>query len=554
MQSSKFHLFSNAIDLNELPEKFTFPFYYTPHSTAVKACVILQDYLVNQTDFEHNFGLNKNQKGLAIGKMFGVLVCQDHLGQLGFLAGFSGKLANSNRHHYFVPPIFDLLNKDGFFLKEETKLNKLNTKIEQLEHSKELSDLKNQLNELRNDASTELEVLKQQIKANKISRSKQRLKLPAGCEHEFLDKLRIQSLKEQYFLKDRKIHWRQLIAKCSAEIAIYEAKISALRVQRKHQSGELQKRIFDKYEFLNAKGEIKSLMQLFAEFDSKSIPPAGSGECVAPKLLNYAYQNDLKPISMAEFWWGQSPLGEVRKHQIFYPACNGKCKPILNHMLRGLNVANDPMLESTNHQIEMIYEDEAIAIIHKPNELLAVPGKNLHDSVLKQMQDKYPNSTGPLIVHRLDMSTSGLMVIAKNEKAYKFIQRQFIARKVKKQYVAILDGIVKNKKGKIELPLRVDLLDRPRQMVCNEYGKYALTTYEVVSYQNDKTRIHFYPKSGRTHQLRVHAAHQEGLNAPIWGDDLYGNKADRLYLHASYLSFVHPTTNQIVEYHKEPDF
>lgn len=223
-------------------------------------------------------------------------------------------------------------------------------------------------------------------------------------------------------------------------------------------------------------------------------------------------------------------------------------------MLIGLNVTDDPMLVNSKHRIEVIYEDESIAIIHKPTELLSVPGKNLHDSVLKQMQNKYPNSTGPLIVHRLDMSTSGLMVIAKNEKAYKFIQRQFIARKVKKQYVAILDGIVKNKKGKIELPLRVDLLDRPRQMVCNKFGKYALTTYEVVAYQKDKTRIHFYPKSGRTHQLRVHAAHQDGLNVPIWGDDLYGNKADRLYLHASFLSFVHPTTNQIVEYHKEPDF
>jgi tRNA pseudouridine32 synthase / 23S rRNA pseudouridine746 synthase len=259
---------------------------------------------------------------------------------------------------------------------------------------------------------------------------------------------------------------------------------------------------------------------------------------------------------MAEFWWGVSPKSEIRKHGQFYPACRGKCEPILAHMLDGLDVEKNPML--TNHaegkEIEIIYEDDSILVINKPAEFLSVPGKNVEDSVLARIKNKLPEATGPLIVHRLDMSTSGLILIAKNKEVHKDLQNQFIERTVKKQYVALLEGIVSKDEGLIDLPLRVDLDNRPYQIVCYEYGKSAQTKWKVIERLNDQTKVNFYPITGRTHQLRVHAAHKFGLNTPIVGDDLYGSREKRLYLHAESIEFIHPVSKKTLKVQVEPDF
>ena len=260
---------------------------------------------------------------------------------------------------------------------------------------------------------------------------------------------------------------------------------------------------------------------------------------------------------MAEFWWGQSPKSEVRKHKHFYPSCKSKCEPILlGHMLEGIEMDNNPFLENPaeGKDISVIFEDDFLAVINKPAEFLSVPGKEIQDSVYQRVKLMYPDAAGPLIVHRLDMSTSGLMLIAKTEKVYVMLQHQFIKRTVKKCYEALLDGILNEKEGVIELPLRVDLDDRPRQLVCYEYGKPAKTKWETVADENGKTRVHFYPITGRTHQLRVHASHPLGLNTPIVGDDLYGEKANRLHLHAKSLTFIHPITKEVITLEVNAEF
>ena len=310
-------------------------------------------------------------------------------------------------------------------------------------------------------------------------------------------------------------------------------------------SNNIQNQLFDQYHFLDANGKTKSVLQLFEHVENGK-PPSGAGECCAPKLLQYAYQYHLKPIAMAEFWWGASPASEIRKHKLFYPACRGKCEPILGHMLQGLEVDPNPMKENPaeGKELEIIYEDDEIVVVNKPAEFLSVPGKTISDSVLKRMEAYLPDATGPLLVHRLDMSTSGILLVAKNKEAHEYLQDQFIRRIVKKRYVALLDGELSEKSGVVDLPLRVDLDDRPRQLVCYEYGKSAKTEWELIEVKNGKSKVYFYPLTGRTHQLRVHAAHPNGLNMPITGDDLYGRKADRLHLHAEQLTFKHPKSKE----------
>jgi tRNA pseudouridine32 synthase/23S rRNA pseudouridine746 synthase len=259
---------------------------------------------------------------------------------------------------------------------------------------------------------------------------------------------------------------------------------------------------------------------------------------------------------MAEFWWGASPVSEVRKHKQFYPACKGKCEPILNHMLIGLNVDDNPMLinPAENKDLPIVYEDDSIIIVNKPAEFLSVPGKNISDSVYTRIKAKYPEATGPLIVHRLDMSTSGILILAKTLEAYHHLQKQFLKRQVKKRYVALLNGVIEEKNGTIELPLRVDLDDRPRQIVCFEHGKHAKTEFEVIEINENQTKVYFYPITGRTHQLRVHASHKNGLNTPIKGDDLYGTKDTRLHLHAESITFRHPKSKEIITFQVKEEF
>ncbi|HBW97551.1 MAG TPA: RNA pseudouridine synthase [Pseudoalteromonas sp.] len=259
---------------------------------------------------------------------------------------------------------------------------------------------------------------------------------------------------------------------------------------------------------------------------------------------------------MAEFWWGAAPKSAIRQHKNYYPSCYSKCQPILSHMLKGLSIEDNPLLvnPAEGKTLPIVYQDDDIVIVNKPSEFLSVPGVNIEDSVYLRIQTQFPHATGPLIVHRLDMSTSGLLVVALNKRAHKALQKQFIARTIDKRYIALVDGIVPKDSGKIELPLRLDFDDKPRQLVCYKNGKPALTTWQVLERKNNITRLQLYPKTGRTHQLRVHCAHHLGLNMPIIGDTHYGKKANRLHLHAEYLALDHPITHKRLTFSVAPDF
>lgn len=541
---SKFQYFKTDISGISLPEKFTFPFYYEPHELSKIATQELQNYLETQSDFEHNFGLQENQEGFVIGKMFGVLVCQDENGNLGYLWGVSGKLADSNLHNKFVPPVFDMLTQDSFFKQEEAILNQYNRKIEKLEQSEELATAKKILEQTEIEAQSDLQRQKQRIKDLKIERDEKRASfdnLPPTAIEQLELELSEESKKESILLKKMTKYWNLTVESKKLKVESLQKEIDELKLERANKSSELQQRLFSEYAFLNQEHKLKSVGEIF-----DNNPPAGAGECAAPKLLHYAFKHNLKPIALAEFWWGQSPKSEVRKHKQFYPACRSKCEPILAHMLDGIEMDENPLLENPaeGKDIEIVFEDDYLVVINKPAEFLSVPGKNIQDSVYERVKKRYPYATGPLIVHRLDMSTSGLLLIAKSEEIYIQLQSQFIKRTVKKRYVALLDGIVKQPEGTINLPLRVDLDNRPNQLVCYEYGKPAETHFKVIEIKNKKTRIHFFPITGRTHQLRVHASHSLGLNCPIIGDDLYGIKADRLHLHAEEITFTHPITKE----------
>lgn len=553
-----FHRFTTDISHISLPDQFTYPFYYEPHPLSIIASLELQKYLETQQDFSHNFGLNPHDSGLVIGKMFGILVVQHPNGTIGYLRAFSGKLANSNHHEGFVPPLFDMLCEEGFFKQGEQALNELNKRIEALENDPKLHFLKNELQAEEQRSLDELVSLKEAIKQTKADRKEQRKRISESndaASAELLEALRQESIREQYQLKDLQRFWKFRLFNIHLKLERFQDRINQLKEARKKGSAALQQQLFDAYHFLNQKGETKSLLSIFKNTPLQQ-PPAGAGECAAPKLLQYAFQHELTPIALAEFWWGASPKSEVRKHGQFYPSCRGKCEPILGHMLQGLDVAPNPMLENPaiNKELPIVYEDDYLLLVNKPAEFLSVPGKTIQDSVVTRMKALYPTATGPLIVHRLDMSTSGLMLIAKSQNVYVSLQRQFIKRTVKKRYSALLEDTPVYQHPVIDLPLRVDLEDRPRQLVCYEHGKKAQTCWEIVEKKDGFTKVHFYPITGRTHQLRVHAAHSLGLNTPIVGDDLYGTKADRLYLHAEWLEFEHPITRQRMSVECPADF
>ena len=541
MSCHLFQVFTTDISGISLPDKFTFPFYYEPHPLSVIAAKALQNYLEKQNDFQHNFGLNKNQEGLVIGKMFGVLVVQNQKNELGFLWAFSGKLAESNQHPLFVPTVFDMLTENSFFKREETILNQYNKKIEKLENDENHLAAVKHLEKIKQQAAVEIKEQKEKIKSNKKLRAEKRKTITA----EAIEQLNKESQDEGILLKKMTQYWRYHIQAATESVDIFTQQINQLKEERKQKSSTLQQQLFTEYVFLNQYQELKSLEDIFM-----GNPPAGAGECAAPKLLHYAFKHELKPIAMAEFWWGQSPKGEMRKHQQFYPACTGKCEPILKHMLQGIPLEENPFEKNTaeGKELEIVFEDDYILLVNKPVEFLSVPGKQITDSVQTRIKASYPNA---MIVHRLDMSTSGLLLIGKTPEIYKKLQAQFIKRYVKKRYVALLDGLLSEDRGIIDLPLRGDLHNRPNQIVCFEHGKPAQTHWEVIERKDNKTLVYFYPITGRTHQLRVHAAHPLGLNTPIVGDDLYGTKANRLHLHAESITFVHTISKEIVTFTRE---
>ena len=539
---NKLHYFADSISLLSLPEKFTYPFHYTPHPLCVAAAGEVGRYLSTKGEW---------QGELRKGKMFGVLIVRTGEGEVGYLAAFSGILAGKNRHTYFVPPVYDVQEPDGFFRIEEEQISGINRRIEELQADVRYKDCKQRLADETILAGQVLDDIRGRMKAAKVERDRLRSTVTRVDSEQLIRESQFQKAE----LKRQKQYWKDHLASLQTEVEVFETEIERLKAERKTRSAALQQWLFKQFRMLNARGEERDLCNLFKDTVQKT-PPAGAGECAAPKLLQYAYRNGWQPLAMAEFWWGDSPKNEIRRHGYYYPACKGKCGPILKHMLQGLHVEKNP-LETDMHrdtELEIMYEDEWLSVVNKPAGMLSVPGKSDIDSVYGRVRRMYPEATGPMIVHRLDMATSGLILIAKTKEVHQNLQAQFKNRTVCKRYVAWLDGIVEKKEGHIELPLRPDPEDRPRQVFDAVHGKPAVTDYTVLHYDSGRTFISFIPKTGRTHQLRVHSAHPLGLNAPIVGDELYGRKADRLYLHAEYLGFIHPVSGVYMEIEKESGF
>lgn len=536
----RLHTFDDDISAVVLPAEFTFPFCYKPHPLVLKAAEQLRKYVEGKTEWHAE---------LSAGKMFGVLVVSDPSGQIGFLAAFSGNLAHSNNHAYFVPAVYDLLDKEAYFVKEEAEISGINREIERLMNSESWQDARSELEAAERQERAEVDRFADFLKTEK----ERRARLRDGASPETVKALDDESRFQSAEFRRLKKNLRTAVETAAEKVASLERQVEGLRQERKQRSVALQKWIFDRFEMLNAKGGQCSLTDIFAT-ERGELPPAGAGECAAPKLLQYAYLHRLQPLAMGEFWWGRSPVGEIRRHGEFYPSCKEKCEPILHFMMQGLRVEKSPLSFSEGAELEpaTLYEDAYYWIVDKPAGMLSVPGKEGGRSLLELARERCGEAYE---VHRLDMHTSGVLAIAKTEEAQRALRRLFEERKVQKVYVALLEGYAGSDKGAVQLPLAPDYVNRPQQKVDYKEGKEAITRYQVVSHNSDgTTRILFYPLTGRTHQLRVHAAHPDGLNAPIKGDMLYGHHADRLYLHASMLIFRHPFSGKSLKIVSKPAF
>lgn len=559
---------------------------YEPHPLCIQACREVQEMLARREDW---------QEEIARGKMFGVLIVENvktdtNVPKWGYLAAYSGQIGRRSDWEDFVPAVFDYLQPDGYFKTHEAEISRINQSISHLEKDERMKEARTLIRQLQEERKRTIAAYQEKMKEAKAKRDSRR---EAGNLSEAEE---AEMIRESQFMKAELRRLKKSLSEKTAletEFEDYQENILRLKQLRKQLSDALQQWLFSQFRMLNQEGESKDLLEIFRDEALKEypqaaiatsriaalkmVPPAGSGECCEPKLLQYAYQHGYKPLQMAMFWWGESPKEEIRHHLQFYPACNGKCKPILHWMLppsvfespasaeNGIDGQKGPFpkqVEMLYEQVETLYEDCELTVIHKPAGLLSVPGKDAaQPSVYALMRRKYPEATGPLIVHRLDMATSGLMIIAKTEFAYHRLQKEFLNHRVQKKYIAIISekeisGKEIPEKGIISLPLLPDYLNRPRQIVNHEQGKEAITEYEILERINGShLRIALYPKTGRTHQLRVHCAHQEGLNAPILGDPLYGNeKAARLHLHAEEITFEHPLTGKKITIKRKADF
>ena len=571
----------------DIPERMNNPLDYEPHPLCIAACKELQAYLAERKDWREE---------IDKGKMFGVLIVEKNDKEIGYLAAYSGQIGGRSDWKGFVPAVFDYLQPDGYFKTHEAKITELNQRIAHLINNPEIKETERILNKLHKVQEHKLNLHKMQITEAKAKRDARRQEASLHPDTKGLTPEEEQAMiKESQFLKAELRRFKKLISQKTPLEEMYDnyqKGLQEIKQLRKSDSDELQKWLFSQFKMLNDKGESKDLLEIFKEFN-QMVPPAGSGECCEPKLLQYAFEHGLKPIQMAMFWWGESPKEEIRHHLHFYPACNGKCKPILHWMLPADVFEQASADAYIYNKVEILYEDQELAVIHKPEGMLSVPGKDAQQpSIYSWARKQFPEATGPLIVHRLDMATSGLMVIAKTEFAYHRLQEQFTSHQVQKRYVAIvcckdkdMAQRIKDATKMISLPLMPDYLDRPRQIVNHEQGKEAITEYEVLGSEERRVkseefnsaanhevpssnlkaqssnlkvqciRLALYPKTGRTHQLRVHCAHREGLDAPILGDPLYGNvKADRLHLHAEAITFKHPLTGKEIHIERKADF
>lgn len=574
-QQTCFTSFKHNIDRYVLPERFTFPFCYEPHPLCLLASQELQQQLSSNAHFQQEF--------TRTGKMFGVLLVELSQGEVGYLSAFSGKL-NLDADLYqktinFVPPVFDVDAQTDFFHEESKIINRLNSELEELLVNPQLDAYEQTLGQKLSQQNEELDQFRNQMAVNKKIRKEKRNDAKNNFDGDELaqnlKQLAQESIDGKNQLRDLKEYWCNLVSQIQQKLDNLTDEINGIKKKRKQLSTKLQKKLFKQYRLLNSAGVEKDVIELFKD-SLYQIPPAGTGDCAAPKLLQYAFKQNMKPLAMAEFWWGQAPNSEIRQHKNFYGACSGKCQPILVHMLDGMAIDDNPLLvnPAEGKALEILYQDDDIVVVNKPSEFLSVPGKNIEDSVYLRIKQQFPKATGTYIVHRLDMSTSGVMVLALTKRAQKNIQQQFVNRTIKKRYVAILEGKVESDLGKIldehrgevNLPLRGDLEDRPRQLVCFKQGKNAKTQWEVIEVIDGRAKLYLYPETGRTHQLRVHCAHPQGLNMPILGDDLYGRshyfrankmadkKAKRLYLHAEKLTLNHPITKEEMTFQIDADF
>lgn len=518
-----------------VPAKLNNPFYVDISALGKAAFQHFSEHLLTIPLVHNHFEAG------GVGKMFGLLVVKNTAKKIGYLAAFSGKLNESVNIPGFVLPVFDTLVYDGFYKTGERILDEMNRALEALQQSPDYLAKIEEFNELKVAHQKEIEEKNKEIKAAKASRKVQRVDASA----ELLEQLSQESINEQLWLKWRRKQMAQEQEALQKEIEAFEAQIQELKNERKTRSQQLQQQLFENYTFLNAEREKKNLLDIFNNFGI-DVPPAGAGECAAPKLFQHAFEKGYEPIELLEFWWGPSPASQIRVQGNFYPSCRSKCEPILNHMLSTTASEKPPLLNDDHRlkDIEVVYQDEFLAVLNKPFDVLSVPGKVQSLSVSDYLPTLFPNAERPMLVHRLDRATSGILLVAMNKTMYVNLQQQFVKRTVKKKYLAILNGILEQKTGIIDLPLRVDLDNRPQQLVCYEHGLPAQTRYEVLEITNNLTKVAFHPITGRTHQLRVHAAHPRGLNTPIVGDDLYGTVADRLYLHAAELQFRHPVSGE----------
>jgi|CXWL01.1.fsa_nt_gi tRNA pseudouridine32 synthase/23S rRNA pseudouridine746 synthase len=487
------------------------------------------------------------------GKMFGVLVVQNAEGRVGFLRAFSGQLAQQWELEGFVPPVFDRALRVAVEPPGEVTVKSLTTRVEKEEANPERLRFQAELEALRQQQDLALTQLKQKHQARRVSRRESRAGMPAGDP-------RFEAFDQQSRADDAESRHAKASAKAQRATLEYplhrlERRRRALHRLRHIVSLEVSRQLYDTYLFENAKGHATTLRALFAPH----VPSSGTGDCAAPKLLVYAQRNALTPLAILEFWWGAPPLGGARREGSYYAACKDKCGPLLPFLLDGMAVLPSQRFrppELSKHPLPIVFQDEHFVVVEKPAGLLSIPGTDatVVDSVQARMRTLFPKATGPLIVHRLDLETSGLMLVALTDDAYQALQGQFLRREVKKRYTAILDGAVANDSGTIELPLRVDLEQRPRQIVDFEHGKPAVTEYRVVERANGKTRVALFPFTGRTHQLRVHAAHRDGLGTPILGDRLYGTPHARLALHAELLEVRHPATGAVMVFRSPAPF
>jgi tRNA pseudouridine32 synthase/23S rRNA pseudouridine746 synthase len=573
IQQTCFTSFKHTIDDYALPERFTFPVCYEPHPLCLLAAEELQQQLQNHKSLQCELE--------QTGKMFGVLLVENTQGEIGYLSAFSGKLNSHENSHQkplnFVPPVFDIDAQTDFFHEESGVINRLNSELDKLLANPLLGEYQNTLELELKQQDEELEQHRNKMAFNRKVRKEQRSHVRDSLEGDDLaqrlKQLAQESIEDKNQLRDFKKYCHDLISQVQQKLNILTDEIERVKKKRKQLSTKLQKKLFKQYRMLNSAGVEKDLIELFQN-SPYPMPPAGTGDCAAPKLLQYAFKQNLKPLAMAEFWWGQSPKSEIRQHKNFYGACSGKCQPILVHMLDGMVIDDNPLLvnPAEGKTLEIIYQDDDIVVVNKPSEFLSVPGKNIEDSVYSRIKKQFHQATGSYIVHRLDMSTSGVMVLALTERAQKNIQQQFVNRTIKKRYVAILEGEVAGDiekglmkvQGEITLPLRGDFEDRPKQLVCFEHGKKSKTQWEVIETVDGKSKLYLYPETGRTHQLRVHCAHPQGLNMPILGDDLYGSnnysskngnkKVQRLHLHAEMLTLNHPITKEEMIFQINADF